>query len=109
MSIPDYVQCAEVYETLPVVVQHVGINSEENFFYIYKRISSLSSRAATCPSIYEDCRVVEKRIDDFTESFFILPKSKWLDAAPNNSGDKIALRCIPFEKEDTMGLDTDSR
>ncbi|XP_072813311.1 uncharacterized protein [Vicugna pacos] len=35
--------------------------------------------------------------------------SKWLDAAPNNSGNKITLRCIPFEKEDIMGLDTDSR
>ncbi|XP_072813314.1 trafficking protein particle complex subunit 9-like [Vicugna pacos] len=42
MSIPDYVQCAEDYETLPVVVQPVGIISEENFFCIYKRTSSVS-------------------------------------------------------------------
>ncbi|XP_072808166.1 trafficking protein particle complex subunit 9-like [Vicugna pacos] len=42
ISIPDYVQCAEDYETLPVVVQPVGIISEENFFCIYKRISSVS-------------------------------------------------------------------
>ncbi|XP_072813389.1 trafficking protein particle complex subunit 9-like [Vicugna pacos] len=111
ISIPDYVQCAEDYETLPVVFQPVGIISEENFFCIYKRISSVSqtspcgsqwalcihyrhhyapengwsdfqthckpsSRSPTWPSIYEDCRVVEKRIEDFTESLLILPKSK---------------------------------
>ncbi|XP_074217497.1 trafficking protein particle complex subunit 9-like [Camelus bactrianus] len=144
MSIPDYVQCAEDYETFPVVVKPVGIISEENFFCIYKRISlvsqispcssqgtlcmhyrhhyapkngwsgfqthlKLSSRAPTWLSIYEDCRVVEKRIEDFTESLFILLKSKWLDGAPDNSGDKIPLLCILFEKEDFMGLDTDSR
>ncbi|XP_072804460.1 trafficking protein particle complex subunit 9-like [Vicugna pacos] len=61
------------------------------------------------PSIYEDYRVVEKRIEDFTESLFILLKLKWLDGGPKDSGDKIPLPCIPFEKEDFMGLDTDSR
>ncbi|XP_072814358.1 trafficking protein particle complex subunit 9-like, partial [Vicugna pacos] len=54
------------------------------------------------------CRVVEKRIEDFTESLFVLLKSKWLDSGPKNSGDKIPLPYIPFEKEDFMGLDTDS-
>ncbi|XP_074230601.1 trafficking protein particle complex subunit 9-like [Camelus bactrianus] len=68
-----------------------------------------SSRAPKWPSIYEECRVVEKRIKDFTESLFILPKSKRLDCASDNSGDKILLLCIPFEKEDIMGLDTESR
>ncbi|XP_074222570.1 uncharacterized protein LOC141578004 isoform X2 [Camelus bactrianus] len=67
-----------------------------------------SSRAPKWPSIYEDCRVVEKRIKDFTESLFILPKSKRLDCASDNSGDKILLLCIPFEKEDIIGLDTES-
>ncbi|XP_072802036.1 uncharacterized protein [Vicugna pacos] len=67
-----------------------------------------SSRAPTCPSIYEDCRVVEKRIEDFTESLFILFKSKWLDGAPDKSGEKIPVLCILFEKDDFMGLDTDS-
>ncbi|XP_072814068.1 trafficking protein particle complex subunit 9-like [Vicugna pacos] len=38
------------------------------------------------PSIYEDCRVVEKRIEDFTESLFILLKSKWLDGGHKNFG-----------------------
>ncbi|XP_074217493.1 trafficking protein particle complex subunit 9-like isoform X5 [Camelus bactrianus] len=112
MSIPDYVQCAEDYETLPVVVKPVGIISEENFFCIYKRISlggKPSSCAPTWPSIYEDCRVVEKRIEDFTESLFILLKSKWLDGATDKSGDKVPLLFMPFEKEDFMGLDTDSR
>ncbi|XP_072813978.1 trafficking protein particle complex subunit 9-like [Vicugna pacos] len=53
-------------------------------------------------------RVVEKRIDDFTESLFILPKSKWLDGDPENSGEKTPLLYILFEKEDFVGLDTDS-
>ncbi|XP_072808118.1 trafficking protein particle complex subunit 9-like isoform X1 [Vicugna pacos] len=109
MSIPDYVQCAEDHQTRPVVVQPMEIISEENFFCIYQLLTSPSSRSPTCPSIYEDCRVVEKRIEDFTESLFILLKSKWLDGGPKNSGDKIPLPCIPFEKEDFMGLDTDSR
>ncbi|XP_072811238.1 uncharacterized protein [Vicugna pacos] len=67
-----------------------------------------SSRTPTWPSVYEDCRVVEKRIDDFTESLFILPKSKWLDGDPENSGEKTPLLYILFEKEDFVGLDTDS-
>ncbi|KAB1251253.1 Trafficking protein particle complex subunit 9 [Camelus dromedarius] len=147
-SIPDYVQSAEDYKTLPVVVQAVGIISEENFFCIYKQIS-LVSRIIPCGSqwalcIYyrhhyapengwselqtnrkvvglvtitdcllakafdklHDCSVV-KRIEGFTESLFILLKFKWLDGAPDNSGDKIPLLCILFEKEDFMGLDTD--
>ncbi|XP_074203968.1 trafficking protein particle complex subunit 9-like isoform X2 [Camelus bactrianus] len=188
MSIPDYVQCAENDQILPVVVQAIGIISEENFFCIYKRISLVSqispcgshwalcihyrhhyapengwgifqthskvvgivtiadclsakafeklhvqrscmaprlmtlsslslccmgrypSRSApTLPSIYEDYRLVEKSIEDFTVSLFIMLKSKWLDRAPNKSGDKIPLLCTLFEKEDFMGLDTDSR
>ncbi|XP_074222615.1 uncharacterized protein LOC141578007 isoform X3 [Camelus bactrianus] len=49
MSIPDYMQCAEDYETLPVVVKPVGIISGENFFCIYKRIS-LVSQISPCSS-----------------------------------------------------------
>ncbi|XP_064333057.1 uncharacterized protein LOC135318729 [Camelus dromedarius] len=64
-----------------------------------------SRHAQTWPSIYEDCRLV-KRIEDFTESLFIMLKSKWLDRAPKKSGDKIHLLCTLFEKEDFMGLDT---
>ncbi|XP_074202950.1 trafficking protein particle complex subunit 9-like [Camelus bactrianus] len=54
MSIPDYVQCAEEYETLPVVVQPVGIISEDNFFCIYKRIS-LVSQISPCGSQWALC------------------------------------------------------
>ncbi|KAB1252327.1 Trafficking protein particle complex subunit 9, partial [Camelus dromedarius] len=150
MSIPDYVQCTEDHQTLPVVVQPVGIISEENLLCIYKRIS-LVSQISPCGSQWalcihyrhyyapengwsnfqthrkvvgvvtitdcllakafeklHDCRVVEKRIKDFTESLFILLKSKWLDGAPDKSGDKIPLLCVLFEKEEFMGLDTDS-
>ncbi|XP_072832760.1 trafficking protein particle complex subunit 9-like [Vicugna pacos] len=86
MSIPDYVQCAEDHQTIPVVVQPMEIISEENFFCIYQLLTSPSSRSPTCPSIYEDCRVVEKRIENFTESLFILLKSKWLDGGHKNFG-----------------------
>ncbi|XP_064350356.1 trafficking protein particle complex subunit 9-like [Camelus dromedarius] len=53
-SIPDYVQSAEDYKTLPVVVQAVGIISEENFFCIYKQIS-LVSRIIPCGSQWALC------------------------------------------------------
>ncbi|XP_075405341.1 trafficking protein particle complex subunit 9 isoform X2 [Tenrec ecaudatus] len=195
MSVPDYMQCAEDHQTLLVVVQPVGIVSEENFFRIYKRISSVSqisvrdsqrvlyiryrhhyppdnsewgdfqthrkvvglititdclaardwpqtfekfhvqkeiygstlydsrlfvfglqgevteqprTDVAFYPN-YEDCETVEKRVEDFIESLFIVLESKRLDRATDKSGDKIPLLCVPFEKKDFVGLDTDSR
>ncbi|XP_008849294.1 trafficking protein particle complex subunit 9 isoform X2 [Nannospalax galili] len=195
MSVPDYMQCAEDHQTLLVVVQPVGIVSEENFFRIYRRICAVSQLSvrdsqralfiryrhhyppennewgdlqthrkvvglititdcfsakdwpqtfekfhvqkeiygatlydsrlfvfglqgdvaeqprpdvAFYPS-YEDCDSVEKRIEDFIESLFIVLESKRLDRATDKSGDKIPLLCVPFEKKDFVGLDTDSR
>ncbi|XP_036293388.1 trafficking protein particle complex subunit 9 isoform X2 [Pipistrellus kuhlii] len=195
MSVPDYMQRAEDHQTLLVVVQPVGVVSEENFFRIYKRICSVSQvsvrdsqrvlyiryrhhyppennewgdfqthrkavglvtitdcRAAQdwprtlekfqvqkeiygstlydsrlfvfglqgevaeqprtdvafYPS-YEACPGVEKRIEDFIESLFIVLESKRLDRATDKSGDKVPLLCVPFEKKDFVGLDTDSR
>nr|XP_020012646.1 trafficking protein particle complex subunit 9 isoform X3 [Castor canadensis] len=58
---------------------------------------------------YDDCDSVEKRIEDFIESLFIVLESKRLDRATDKSGDKIPLLCVPFEKKDFVGLDTDSR
>uniref|UniRef100_A0A8C7NSL0 Trafficking protein particle complex subunit 9 n=1 Tax=Oncorhynchus mykiss TaxID=8022 RepID=A0A8C7NSL0_ONCMY len=60
-------------------------------------------------SSYEDCPNVEKRVEDFVESIFIVLESKRLDRATDKSGDKIPLLCVPFEKKDFVGLDTDSR
>lgn len=195
MSVPDYMQCAEDHQTLLVVVQPVGVVSEENFFRIYKRICSVSqisvrdsqrvlyiryrhhyppennewgdfqthrkvvglvtitdccsakdwpqtfekfhmqkeiygstlydsrlfvfglqgeiaeqprTDVAFYPS-YEACPSVEKRIEDFIESLFIVLESKRLDRATDKSGDKVPLLCVPFEKKDFVGLDTDSR
>ncbi|XP_072813748.1 uncharacterized protein [Vicugna pacos] len=54
MSIPDYMQCAENDQILPVVDQPVGIISEENFFCIYKRIS-LVSQISPCGSHWALC------------------------------------------------------
>lgn len=195
MSVPDYMQCAEDHQTLLVVVQAVGIISEENFFRVYKRICSVSQLSVRdsqralfiryrhhyppennewgdfqthrkvvglititdCfspkdwpqtfekfhvqkeiygstlydsrlfvfglqgevaeqprPDVafypnYDDCDSVEKRIEDFIESLFIVLESKRLDRATDKSGDKIPLLCVPFEKKDFVGLDTDSR
>uniref|UniRef100_A0A8D0DJZ8 Trafficking protein particle complex subunit 9 n=1 Tax=Salvator merianae TaxID=96440 RepID=A0A8D0DJZ8_SALMN len=58
---------------------------------------------------YDECENVEKRIEDFIESLFIVLESKRLDRAIDKSGDKIPLLCVPFEKKDFVGLDTDSR
>ncbi|XP_005426676.1 trafficking protein particle complex subunit 9 isoform X1 [Geospiza fortis] len=58
---------------------------------------------------YHECETVEKRIEDFIESLFIVLESKRLDRATDKSGDKIPLLCVPFEKKDFVGLDTDSR
>ncbi|XP_038615904.1 trafficking protein particle complex subunit 9 [Tachyglossus aculeatus] len=195
MSVPDYMQCAEDHQTLLVVVQPVGIVSEENFFRIYKRISTVShinvrdsqrvlyiryrhhyppennewgdfqthrkvvglititdccsakdwpqtfekfhaQKEMYGPTLYdsrlfvfglqgeiaeqprtdvafypnyEECDTVEKRIEDFIDSLFIVLESKRLDRATDKSGDKIPLLCVPFEKKDFVGLDTDSR
>lgn len=57
---------------------------------------------------YEECETIEKRVEDFIESLFIVLESKRLDRATDKSGDKILL-CVPFEKKDFVGLDTDNR
>nr|XP_031302930.1 trafficking protein particle complex subunit 9-like [Camelus dromedarius] len=54
MSIPLYVQCAENDQILPVLIQAIGIISEENFFCIYKRIS-LVSQISPCGSHWALC------------------------------------------------------
>uniref|UniRef100_A0A3Q1G551 Trafficking protein particle complex subunit 9 n=1 Tax=Acanthochromis polyacanthus TaxID=80966 RepID=A0A3Q1G551_9TELE len=195
MSVPDYMQCAEDHQTVLVVVQPVGIVPEDQFFKIYKRITSVSQVSirdsqrllyiryrhhylpennewgdfqthrkvvglisiTTCASAkewpqtaerfhgqkevysstlydsrllvfglqgeiteqqrtdvafypsFEECSDVEKRVEDFVESIFIVLESKRLDRATDKSGDKIPLLCVPFEKKDFVGLDTDSR
>lgn len=58
---------------------------------------------------YDECLDVERRVEDFVESIFIVLESKRLDRATDKSGDKIPLLCVPFEKKDFVGLDTDSR
>ncbi|KPP67963.1 hypothetical protein Z043_113394 [Scleropages formosus] len=58
---------------------------------------------------FDRCEDVEKRVEDFVESIFIVLESKRLDRATDKSGDKIPLLCVPFEKKDFVGLDTDSR
>uniref|UniRef100_A0A8C6SID5 Trafficking protein particle complex 9 n=1 Tax=Neogobius melanostomus TaxID=47308 RepID=A0A8C6SID5_9GOBI len=58
---------------------------------------------------FEDCSDVEKRVEDFVESIFIVLESKRLDRATDKSGDKIPLLCVPFEKKDFVGLDTDTQ
>ncbi|KAB1252369.1 Trafficking protein particle complex subunit 9 [Camelus dromedarius] len=121
MSIPDYVQCAEDHQTLPMLVQPVGIISGENFLCIYKRIS-LVSQMSPCGSQWAHYNREAPRAEELYgttlynsklfvivlhgESLFIMLKSKWLDGASDKSGDKILLLYILFEKEGFVGLDT---
>lgn len=63
---------------------------------------------ATFPG-YESCPELEKTVEDFIQSIFIVLESKRLDRATDKSGDKIPLLCVPFEKKDFVGLDADSR
>ncbi|XP_069777776.1 trafficking protein particle complex subunit 9 isoform X4 [Narcine bancroftii] len=58
---------------------------------------------------YDECETIEKKVEDFIESLFIVLESKRLDRSTDKSGDKIQLLCVPFEKKDFVGLDTDSR
>ncbi|XP_073536027.1 trafficking protein particle complex subunit 9 isoform X1 [Phyllobates terribilis] len=195
MSVPDYMQCSEDHQTLLVVVQFVGVLKSDNFFKIYKRISSVSqvnvsnsqralyiryrhqypvenndwgdfqthrkvvglicvaecglsnelsailrkyeqnkevysstlydsrlfvfglkeglqdqsrTDVAVFPS-YEDCESVEKWVEDFVQSLFIVLESKRLDRTSEKSGEKIPLLYVPYEKKDFVGLDPDSR
>ncbi|XP_075067777.1 trafficking protein particle complex subunit 9 isoform X3 [Mixophyes fleayi] len=195
MSVPDYMQCAEDHQSVLVVVQPVGVLKNDNFFKIYKRISSvcqvsvsMSQRwlyiryrhqypvennewgdfqthrkvvglisIAECSStkelpqtflkfdqqkeVYsstlydsrlfvfglqesvadqsrihvafypscEDCEAVEKRVEDFIQSLFIVLECKRLDRTNEKSGEKIPLLYVPYEKKDFVGLDPDSR
>ncbi|XP_075437898.1 trafficking protein particle complex subunit 9 isoform X2 [Ascaphus truei] len=58
---------------------------------------------------YEECETVEKRVEDFIESLFIVLKTKRLDRTSDKSGEKIPLLYVPYEKKDFVGLDPDSR
>ncbi|XP_043922213.1 trafficking protein particle complex subunit 9-like [Protopterus annectens] len=58
---------------------------------------------------YDECNTIAKKVEDFIESLSIVLESKRLDRATDKSGDKIPLLCVPFEKKDFVGLDTDSR
>ncbi|KAE8599729.1 hypothetical protein XENTR_v10017305 [Xenopus tropicalis] len=63
---------------------------------------------ASYPS-YDDCAAVDKRVEDFIQSLFIVLESKRLDRTSEKSGEKIPLLYVPYEKKDFVGLDPDSR
>ncbi|KAM4688423.1 trafficking protein particle complex subunit 9 [Discoglossus pictus] len=63
---------------------------------------------ASYPS-FENCEAVEKHVEDFIESLFIVLESKRLDRTSEKSGEKIPLLCVPYEKKDFVGLDPESR
>ncbi|KAB1252370.1 Trafficking protein particle complex subunit 9 [Camelus dromedarius] len=134
MNIPDYVQCAEDHQTLPVVVQPVGIISEQNLLCIYKRIS-LVRQISPCGSqwalyLREAPRAEElygTTLYDSRLFVFVLhgevAEQPRMNVAVNlrglqvqvagrcirQSGDKILLLYILFENEDFVGLDTENR
>ncbi|OCT77208.1 hypothetical protein XELAEV_18032406mg [Xenopus laevis] len=63
---------------------------------------------ASYPS-YDNCAAVDKRVEDFIQSLFIVLESKRLDRTSEKSGEKIPLLYVPYEKKDFVGLDPDSR
>uniref|UniRef100_UPI00359002C1 trafficking protein particle complex subunit 9 isoform X2 n=1 Tax=Myxine glutinosa TaxID=7769 RepID=UPI00359002C1 len=58
---------------------------------------------------YERLDGLTRTVEEFTSSLFIVLESKRLDRASEKAGDKMPLLCVPFEKKDFVGLDTDSR
>uniref|UniRef100_A0A8C4Q3W9 Trafficking protein particle complex subunit 9 n=1 Tax=Eptatretus burgeri TaxID=7764 RepID=A0A8C4Q3W9_EPTBU len=60
-------------------------------------------------SDYEQLGGITRTVEEFTSSLFIVLESKRLDRASEKAGDKMPLLCVPFEKKDFVGLDTDSR
>ncbi|KAI1901635.1 hypothetical protein AGOR_G00036430 [Albula goreensis] len=89
-----------------------GSTLYDSRLFVFELQGEIAEQARTDVAFYpsyDNCEDVEKRVEDFVESIFIVLESKRLDRATDKSGDKIPLLCVPFEKKDFVGLDTDSR
>ncbi|XP_039593628.1 trafficking protein particle complex subunit 9 [Polypterus senegalus] len=105
----DWPQTAERYHNQKEVFGSTLYDSRLLVFGLHGEIAEQTRTDVAFYPNYEECKEMEKRVEDFIESLFIVLESKRLDRTTDKSGDKIPLLCVPFEKKDFVGLDTDSR
>ncbi|XP_072225979.1 trafficking protein particle complex subunit 9 isoform X2 [Leuresthes tenuis] len=108
-SSKDWPQTAERFHGQKEVYSSTLYDSRLLVFELQGEITEQQRTDVAFYPSFEECSDVERRVEDFVESIFIVLESKRLDRATDKSGDKIPLLCVPFEKKDFVGLDTDSR
>ncbi|KAM4540062.1 trafficking protein particle complex subunit 9 isoform 1-T1 [Odontesthes bonariensis] len=108
-SSKDWPQTAERFHGQKEVYSSTLYDSRLLVFELQGDITEQQRTDVAFYPSFEECSDVERRVEDFVESIFIVLESKRLDRATDKSGDKIPLLCVPFEKKDFVGLDTDSR
>ncbi|XP_017286658.1 trafficking protein particle complex subunit 9 isoform X1 [Kryptolebias marmoratus] len=108
-SAKDWPQTAERFHGQKEVYSSTLYDSRLLVFGLQGEIAEQQRTDVAFYPSFEECSDVERRVEDFVESIFIVLESKRLDRATDKSGDKIPLLCVPFEKKDFVGLDTDSR
>ncbi|XP_061111345.1 trafficking protein particle complex subunit 9 isoform X2 [Conger conger] len=108
-SAKEWPQTADRFHGLKEVFGSTLYDSRLLVFGLQGEIAEQNRTDVAFYPSYDQCEDVEKRVEDFVESIFIVLESKRLDRATDKSGDKIPLLCVPFEKKDFVGLDTDSR
>ncbi|KAM9306216.1 trafficking protein particle complex subunit 9 isoform 2-T3 [Pholidichthys leucotaenia] len=108
-SAKDWPQTAERFHGQKEVYASTLYDSRLLVFGLSGEIAEQQRTDVAFYPSFEECSDVERRVEDFVESIFIVLESKRLDRATDKSGDKIPLLCVPFEKKDFVGLDTDSR
>ncbi|XP_024113727.1 trafficking protein particle complex subunit 9 isoform X2 [Oryzias melastigma] len=105
----DWPQTADRFHSQKDVYTSTLYDSRLLVFGLQGEVAEQSRTDMVFYPSFEECSDVERRVEDFVESIFIVLESKRLDRATDKSGDKISLLCVPFEKKDFVGLDTDSR
>uniref|UniRef100_A0A8C6NZ96 Trafficking protein particle complex subunit 9 n=1 Tax=Nothobranchius furzeri TaxID=105023 RepID=A0A8C6NZ96_NOTFU len=108
-SAKDWPQTAERFHGQKEVYSSTLYDSRCLVFGLQGEIAEQQRTDMAFYPSFDECSDVERRVEDFVESIFIVLESKRLDRATDKSGDKTPLLCVPFEKKDFVGLDTDSR
>ncbi|XP_043545266.1 trafficking protein particle complex subunit 9 [Chiloscyllium plagiosum] len=108
-SAKDWPQTSEKFHLQKEIYGSTLYDSRLFVFGLQGEIAEQPRTDVAFYSSYDECETIQKKVEDFIESLFIVLESKRLDRATDKSGDKIQLLCVPFEKKDFVGLDTDSR
>uniref|UniRef100_A0A8C5EYB1 Trafficking protein particle complex 9 n=1 Tax=Gouania willdenowi TaxID=441366 RepID=A0A8C5EYB1_GOUWI len=108
-SAKDWPQTSERFHGQKEVYSSTLYDSRLMVFGLQGEIAEQQRTDVAFYPSFEESPDVERRVEDFVESIFIVLESKRLDRATDKSGDKTPLLCVPFEKKDFVGLDTDSR